>query len=344
MFNSIISLENLFTSWREFRIGKKDKEDVMIFERHLEDNIWKLHESLRTKTYSHSPYTSFFVHDPKVRHIHKASVRDRVLHHAIMKILNPIFEPTFIGDSYSCRINKGSHRGVQRFISYARRVSKNFTQPCWVLKCDVKKFFASVDHGVLLEILFRCVHDGDTQWLLREVVSSFRSELSLDPRNPKGVPIGNLTSQLFANVYLNELDQFMKHGLKEHYYVRYADDFVILHTQRDHCFTLIKPIGKFLSDRLKLDLHPRKIVIRKFSQGVDFLGYICFPNVIIPRLKTEQRIFKKLKEKAKLVKDGLLPFDYFHQSVQSYLGVLSHGNTFRSQEDLKNNIFFWLNE
>ena len=157
------------------------------------------------------------------------------------------------------------------------------------------------------------------------------------------MPIGNLTSQLFANVYLNELDQFMKHTLKERYYVRYADDFVMLHAQRDHCLKLVKPIGSFLSDQLKLDLHPRKILLRKFSQGVDFLGYNCFPHVVILRLKTEQRIFKKLKEKAKLVKEGLLPFDYFHQAVQSYLGVLSHGSTFRLQEDLKNQIFFWLN-
>ena len=343
MFDSIISLENLFASWKEFHIGKKDKEDVMLFERKLEDNIWKLHESLRDKTYAHLPYESFFVHDPKVRHIHKASVRDRVLHHAIVKLLNPIFEPAFISDSYSCRINKGAHRGVQRFISYARRESENYTQPCWVLKCDVKKFFASVDHGVLLEILFRRIHDDDTRWLLNEVVSSFRSEVSRDLAKPKGLPIGNLTSQLFANVYLNELDQFMKHALKERYYVRYADDFVMLHTQRDHCLKLIKPVGKFLSEQLKLDLHPRKILLRKFSQGVDFLGYNCFPHVVIPRLKTEQRIFKKLKEKAKLVKDGLLPFDYFNQAVQSYLGVLSHGSTFRLQEDLKNQIFFWLN-
>jgi retron-type reverse transcriptase len=232
---------------------------------------------------------------------------------------------------------------VQRFIWYARRESKNYTRPCWVLKCDVKKFFASIDHGVLLKILFQRIHDNDTQWLVKKVISSFQSELTRDSSKPKGLPLGNLTSQLFANVYLNELDQFIKHTLRERFYIRYADDFVMLHTQRDHCLKLIKPIGKFLFSELKLHLHPRKLLLRKFAQGVDFLGYNCFPYVILPRLKTEQRIFKKLREKAMLVKEGLLPFEYFNQAVQSYLGVLGHGNTFRLQEDLENQIFFWLN-
>lgn len=344
IFNKIISLENLVISWREFRIGKKDRKDKLIFERHLEDNLWSLCESLKNREYKHGPYSSFFVHDPKVRHIHKASVGDRVLHHAITKHLNPIFEPGFIYDSYSCRVNKGTHKGVGQFLRHARKVSDNFSRPCWVLKCDIKKFFANVDHEILLTILFRRVSDPDMRWLLKEVVSSFKSEFTVDPNKPKGLPIGNLTSQLFANVYLDELDQFMKHILKEKYYIRYADDFIVLHPQREHCIEIVESIRSFLETRLELKLHPNKIIIRKFAQGVDFLGYICFPNFRIPRLSTEKRIFSKIKGKVKLLRAGRLLRDSFYQAVQSYFGILDHANSYELGQELENQIFFWLGE
>lgn len=344
MFDRISDLENLVLSWREFRLGKKDRPDVLLFERHLEDNLWALHASLRDKTYRHHPYKSFFIRDPKVRHIHKASVRDRLLHHAIVRHLNPIFDQTFIHDSYSCRVGRGTHKGVERFVAFGRKASANFTMPCWVLKCDIKKFFATIDQQILLRILFRRITDPDTQWLLHKIVSSFQSEFSAHTERPKGVPIGNLTSQLFANVYLNEFDQFMKHELKEKYYIRYADDFVVLHPQRIHCMDIVRPIDMFLKTELKLELHPRKVIVRKFSQGVDFLGYVCFPHFRIPRLATERRIFRKIREKARLVKNGRLSAESFHQTVQSYFGILGHSNSFQLRQELENQIFFWLSE
>ena len=344
VFNKIISLENLVISWREFRIGKKHRRDTLIFEHNLEDNIWELHRILADRTYKHSGYSSFFVQDPKVRHIHKALVRDRVLHHAIVKHLNPIFEPNFIYDSYSCRIDKGTHRGVEAFTEHARQVSKNWTIPCWVLKCDVRKFFASIDHKVLIDIVFKQVTDPDARWLINEVVSSFKSEFTINPEEPKGLPIGNLTSQLFANVYLNELDQFMKHQLKEKHYIRYADDFVILHPQRDHCLEIVKSINRFLKDVLKLELHPNKITIRKFSQGVDFLGYVCFPHFVIPRDRTRDRIFDKIHGNILLYKRKQRTLESLGQSINSYLGILSHSNSFELQQELENEIFFWLTE
>jgi len=342
IFNKIIGLENLVVSWREFRIGKKHRRDTLSFERNLEDNLWELRRVLVDRTYKHSGYSSFFVQDPKVRHIHKALVRDRVLHHAIVKHLNPVFEPTFIYDSYSCRVDKGTHRGVEAFIAHARQVSKNWTEPCWILKCDIKKFFASVDHTVLTDIILRHVTDPDARWLIDKVISSFQSEFTLDPNKPKGLPIGNLTSQLFANVYLNELDQFVKHQLKEKHYIRYADDFVILHTQRDHCFDITEPVNKFLTEVLKLELHPNKITIRKFSQGVDFLGYVCFPHFVIPRVKTRDRIFSKIHKNILLFKRGQVTLESLNQSIYSYLGILSHSNSFELRQELKNQIFFWL--
>ncbi len=342
IFEKIISVENLISSWQEFRIGKKDRQDALAFERNLEDNIWDLHESLISKTYHHLPYSSFFIHDPKIRHIHKASVRDRVLHHAIVKHLNPIFEPTFIPDSYSCRINKGSHKGVLKFNQYARKVSRNFTKSCWVLKCDIKKYFASIDHSMLLAILFRRIQDQDLCWLLKEIVSSFKSEFTTDYNKPKGVPIGNLTSQLFANVYLNEFDRFMKHELKEKYYIRYADDFTVLHPQRDQCVSTIEPISCFLKNHLNLELSPNKIILRKFSQGIDFLGYVAFPRFSVTRPKTVKRIFRKIKKKIELVKIGKISWESFHQTLQSYFGVLSHSDSFILKQELENQIFFWM--
>ncbi|MCL5733067.1 MAG: reverse transcriptase/maturase family protein [Patescibacteria group bacterium] len=342
IFEKIISIDNLLSSWKEFRIGKKSRKDISYFERNLEDNIWTLNDLLKNKTYKHGPYHSFYVHDPKLRHIHKASVRDRVLHHAIVKNIEPAFEPTFIFDSYSCRVGKGAHKGTEQFIRYARKVSKNYTRTCWVLKCDIKKFFASIDHHILLDILYRRINDPDVRHLLKKVIESFSSEFTVNPEEPKGIPIGNLTSQLFANVYLNELDQFMKHELKEKYCLRYADDFVVLHPQREHCEKIIEPISNFLKHNLKLDLHPNKITIRKFAQGVDFLGYICFPHHIAPRLKTEKRIYKKLREKVEMLKNGLITEESFNHSVQSYFGVLSHSNSFKLRQELENQIFFWL--
>jgi retron-type reverse transcriptase len=212
LFSQITSLENLFAAWDEFKKDKQYKKDVMSFEFHLEQNIFKLHRDLLTKKYSHRPYTDFFIRDPKVRHIHKAAVRDRVLHHALYQILNPLIDKTFIPNSFSCRIDKGVHKGVLALERMIRAESKNFTRTCFVMKCDVQKFFDSVDHQVLFSILKKKIADPDTLWLLREIVESFATtQTTLFDR--QGLPIGNLTSQLFANIYMDQLDHFMKHCL-----------------------------------------------------------------------------------------------------------------------------------
>lgn len=217
IFDSIASPENLFSAWEEFRKGKQQKLDVQQFEFDLEKNLFQLHLDLKDKMYRHGPYEGFYICDPKPRHIHKATVRDRVLHHAVFKVLNPIFEPTFISNSFSCRIGKGTHKGVEVLEKMMRKIARNGTRLCYVLKCDIKKFFDSVDHRVLLSILSRKIKDENTMWLLKEIIESF----------PKGLPIGNLTSQIFANIYMDEFDQFVKHELKIKYYARYTDDFAI---------------------------------------------------------------------------------------------------------------------
>lgn len=173
LFKKIVEAENLFLAWDEFKKGKTSKKDVLAFEWELEKNIINLSLELQNKTYRHGKYRSFYIHDPKQRHIHKAEVRDRVLHHAIFRSLNPIFEPTFINSSYSCRIGKGTHKGVNDLAKFIRKASKNNKLPCFVLKCDIKKFFDSVNHKILLDIIMKRIKDKDVIWLVREVVNSY---------------------------------------------------------------------------------------------------------------------------------------------------------------------------
>ena len=225
-YSELISVENLFQAWSAFRKGKAKRIDVQEFERNLEDNLFTLYQKLKNKTYRHGSYKSFYIHDPKQRHIHKANVTDRVVHHLLYTFLYKLFDDTFIYDSYSCRLKKGTHRGLERLEVYTRKVSQNYSVDCWALKGDIKKFFASVDHRVLLLLLEGKIQDEDIIWLLRQGIDSFHSERG----ESKGIPLGNLTSQIFANVYMNELDQFIKHELKVKYYLRYADDFLLLST------------------------------------------------------------------------------------------------------------------
>ncbi|MFH1839047.1 MAG: reverse transcriptase domain-containing protein [Patescibacteria group bacterium] len=173
MFEQIISLENLLAAWCEFRKGKRQKIDVQEFELHLEDNLFQLHEELSGLKYRHGDYRRFQIFDPKHRVIHKATVRDRVLHHAVYKVLYPIFDRSFIYDSYSCRIDKGTHKAVKRLEVFARKVSQNYTRTCWVLKCDIKKFFDSIDHAILFDLLERKITDPKTLWLLSEIIESY---------------------------------------------------------------------------------------------------------------------------------------------------------------------------
>lgn len=173
IFEMITSTENLFAAWRAFRSGKGEREDVTLFERHIEDHIFCLQNDLRTGRYHHGPYHRFLICDPKQRVIHKATVRDRLVHHAVYRVLFPLFDRSFIFDSYSCRIGKGTHAAVRRLEVFVRQVSKNFSGPCWVLKFDVKKFFDSVDHAILLGVLARRIPCAETIRLLAVLVGSY---------------------------------------------------------------------------------------------------------------------------------------------------------------------------
>lgn len=343
IFDKIISAENLFSAWDSFKKDKRNKIDVLEFEWHLEERIFKLHRELKNKTYKHGSYIDFYITDPKRRHVHKALVRDRVLHHGIFNYLNPIFEETFISTSFSCRREFGSHKGVEVLSKMLRSASENGTKQVYALKCDIKKFFGTVDHQILLNILKRRIKDIDTLWLLEEVIESFSSEHSNLFEN-KGVPIGNLTSQLFANIYMNEFDQFVKHQLSVKYYTRYTDDFVIISRDKSYLENLIPKISNFLEGKLALELHPNKVSIRKLHHGIDFLGYVVFLNYKLVRKQTRSRIFVKLRNKVNKYKGGEVDKENLKQSLNSYLGVLSHANTYKLSEKLKNQFWFWLNQ
>ena len=339
IYSNLITLESVFTAWDEFFQGKKKKNDVVVFRRYLEDNLFELHRSLRNKTYRHGGYKSFYIRDPKIRHISKASVRDRVVHHLVSNVLEKIFDPTFYVHSYSCRKNRGVHKAIEAFVKMARKVSKNNTSSLFVLKCDIKKFFASVDHEVLYRLLDKKIYDDDFMWLLKEIIDSFNAD------SPgKGMPIGNLTSQHFANIYMDPFDSFVKHNLNVKYYIRYADDFVIMAENKGYLEELVIKLKEFLEHELKLSLHPQKITIRDYYLGIDFLGYVVFPYFILPRTKTKKRLFRKIHKKVELYKMNKITAESLMQSVQSYLGYLTHANTYKLSRQLKNQIVFWLND
>ncbi len=295
------------TAWRAFLNGKRKRADVILFQSRLMDNIFSLHRDISERTYVHSGYTAFNISDPKPRSIHKATVRDRLLHHLIYQELYRYFDSKFIFDSYSCRVEKGTHKAIDRFRDFGRIVSKNNTRTCWILKCDIRKFFANIDHAVLKEILAKHIEDEDILRLLGTVIDSFYTDV--------GLPLGNLTSQLLVNIYMNEFDHFMKREMKAKYYIRYADDFVILSENKAHLEDLLPKIAQFLETNLKLSLHPDKVFIKTLVSGVDFLGWVHFPCHQVLRTATKRRMWKRLAEV-----EGKM------EVVHSYLGLLSHGN------------------
>lgn len=315
-YQDIISIQNLCDAWREFVCGKRSKKDVMEFSLNLSQNIFELHEELRNKIYRHGRYEAFSISDPKPRNIHKATVRDRLLHHAIYRVLYAQFDKKFIYDSYSCRHIKGTHRALNRFNQFARQVSKNNSRTCWILKCDIRKFFASIDQETLIEIVKKHSVDDDTTWLIERVVGSFQSTVL-----GKGLPLGNLTSQLLVNVYMNEFDQFVKHIIKQKNYIRYADDFVFMHHDKTVLIDVLKNTNEFLEQNLKLALHQDKVFLRTASSGVDFLGWVNFPYHRVLRTSTKRRMFKRLKNS-----------DDKQEVIQSYIGLLMHGNGYGLKE------------
>jgi len=229
--------------------------------------------------------------------------------------------------AHSRRMNKGTHKAMNRLQYFHIKVSKNNTKTCWVLKCDIRKFFANIDHEILKNILSKCLFDMNILWLFSQVIDSFKTPwhiYAIAQICQKGLPLGNLTSQLLVNIYMNEFDQFMKRKLKVKYYIRYADDFVILHHDKSYLAHLRHGVNVFLKEKLKLQLHPDKVFIKTIASSVDFLGWVHFPKHRILRTVTKKRMFKKIKNSGGK-----------SETIHSYLGMLKHGNAHKLEEKIK---------
>ena len=315
-YNKSITLESLFAAWKGFLKRKRSRADVAEFQMRLADNLITLYRELVMQTYKHGDYYAFRISDPKPRDIHKAIVRDRVVHHLVYNMLYPYFDARFIYDSYSSRLTKGTHRALNRYQTFFRKASKNNLRIAWVLKCDIRKFFANVDHQILKKILGRRIESAETLWLLGVIIDSFHTEWTLNV----GLPLGNLTSQLLVNIYMNEFDQYMKRELKVRHYIRYTDDFVCMSHDRKFLESLLPRIKTFLKEQLQLELHPDKVSIATAGSGVDFLGWVHFSDHRVLRTSTKWRMLKAVSENPK------------EETVESYLGILSHGNAHRLSE------------
>lgn len=358
-----LTLESLFDAYFDCRRHKRNTLHQLAFEADLERNLMALWYDLRGGTYQIGRSIAFVVTYPKAREVWAASFRDRIVHHLIYNAICGRFYARFIRDSYACIPTRGAHDGCRRVSGFARSVTRNWTRPAFVLKADVASFFTSIDRLVLLGILEKLVHED---WLLKLIYqvtlhdprqnAIFRSTdklFALVPRHKsllhapqnKGLPIGNLTSQFFANVYMNELDQFAKHGLHAKYYGRYVDDIVMFDENAEVLNEHYAKMERFLFDRLGLQLHPNKKKLHPASQGIDFVGFIIKPNRTYLRNMSLSRCKQKIAawehqdcplEPEALVKLG--------ESVTSYLGMLRRVNGYRARKSLCkhfNNLFIY---
>ncbi len=280
IFEQICSMRNLRLAAKEALRGKRSRMPGATFFMEQEKELPALHEELSSGGYRHGPYHYFWIHDPKDRLVAAAPFRDRVVHHAIVRVIEPIFEKRFIEDSYACRRGKGTHAAMRRALHFARAHR-------YALKCDVSKYFPNIDHGVLTGLVGRVIGDRRVLGLLDRVLASHADAVVQEwpaggglfdyESRRKGLPIGNLTSQFLANVYLNPLDEFVKHGLRVKGYVRYMDDFVLFGDDRAALKGFGEQIKGKLSD-LRLAMHPDKYSIVSTDKGVDFAGFVVFAD------------------------------------------------------------------
>ena len=313
-FEKIFSKENLLASWREFSRGKKHKADVAEFSVNLISNLWRLHDDILGGRYRHGGYTHFVIRDQKKRDIHKASVRDRIVHHALYRVLYKHFDRKFVFDSYSSRLNKGVHRAIYRFKKLADLESFKNSKTVWVLKCDIRKCFASISHEIFKSLIFTDVRCPKTQNIINSVVDSFRVKAG------RGIPLGNLTSQIFVNVYLNELDQFAKKFLGADKYIRYADDFIFISRSKRYLEAILPQVEEFLKFILSLSLRLIPKPIQTINSGLDFLGWVNFPNHRVLRRNTRKNMAKRLES------------NRHPETLASYAGLLKHGNTYNLRQ------------
>ena len=283
LYSQVYDFENLYLAYRKARKGKRGKAYVAGFERNYEEQLFALQEELRTKTYQPGPYASFFVHEPKKRLISAAPFRDRVVHHALCRVIEPIWESRFIDTSYANRVGKGTHRALDKTTEYARRYR-------WFLQCDVRQFFPSIDHETLRRELTCLIADEDVLWLCDVILESgvgvlseqydmvwFQGDNLLAANRPRGLPIGNLTSQFLANVYLSQFDHFVKRELKCQAYLRYVDDFLLFGDDLRQLYAWRVEIIRKMAE-MRLTIHEERAQVFPVQSGIPFLGFRIYPD------------------------------------------------------------------
>lgn len=322
LYVQLCSYKNVELAFKNARKGKTQKKYVIDFEKELEHNLRKLQSELIFHTYKPEPLQEFILRDPKTRKINRSSFRDRIVHHALCNIIMPILEKNFIYDSYANRRGKGTFKAIERFDHFKKIVSHNFTRTVFVLKADIRHYFEAVDHDILISLLKKKISDGRVLWLINLIISHYSI------KKKKGMPLGNLTSQFFANVYLNELDQFVKHTLKAEYYIRYVDDFVIFSESKEILQMFKDKIDIFLRTRLALELHPDKSKIIPLHRGVEFLGMKIFPHHKRIKTKNLRKFYRKFQGICKAYKEGEVDYDAVYEFVEGWLAYVKNANTY----------------
>lgn len=343
LFGKLCSLENLELAFKKARKHKTLKQYVQEFEKNLDENLKALQQELASKTYSPLPLKTFILRDPKTRRISVSDFRDRIVHHVICNVLEPIFEQYFIHDSYANRKGKGSLAALQRFDEFKRRVSRNGRLVAnasddnvvqgFVLKADIKHYFDTVDHAKLLEVIGLRIADSDVLQLIRKIINNHASKAP-----GKGMPLGNLTSQFFANIYLNELDHFVKQNLQAKYYIRYVDDFIILHHSKHQLQEWKERINDFLRQELLLELHPQKSSIHTLGKGVDFLGFKCFYYFRLLRKRNIRKMLKRLERFKDLLRQETASPCELLESLQGWNAYAMHANTYKLRRNVTNKV------
>ena len=353
----IITLDELFEAYFSCRRNKRNTTNALAFEVDYEAKLLALYEDINNGSYQPARSIAFIVNQPVKREVFAADFRDRVVHHLIINKLNPLFEKLFIYDSYACRTGKGTHFGIRRVERFIRQCSQNYSKDCYVLKLDVKGFFMHIDKtilfsrlqhfieqkyqqtdkAVLIALCKTTVYNDPTQ---NCAVKSKRSEWKGLPNDKSlfhsfagtGLPIGNLTSQVFANLYMNSFDHFIKHDLGIRYYGRYVDDFILVHHNKAYLTSLVGLIQKHLKDNLKLTLHPKKIYLQHYSKGVQFLGAVIKPNRIYSANRTKGNFYSSIQKQNLVVKKhkpSIEQQSQFLSIMNAYLGALQHYNTYK---------------
>ncbi len=330
LWPQLVSFENFWQSWRKARKGKGRRASVLAFQLNLESELIELQRELVSGEYRPGPYRLFTIYERKPRLIAAAAFRDRVVHHAVMNLIEPPLDRRFIFDSYACRKGKGVHKAVDRYQRWARRYR-------YVLKLDIQQYFPSIDHAILEEKLEARIRDRRVLGLLKQIIAG-SPEYSADPiyfpgddlltplERRRGIPIGNLTSQFFANLLLDDFDHWVRETLGASAFLRYVDDMVLLDDDKGRLADWRAAIRERLA-RERLRLHPRKANIYPTRDGLNLLGYLVFPNHRRLRNDNGHRFRRRLEAFARGYHEGWLEWDDFNPSVQSWIGHARHADT-----------------